>query len=96
MAQLKMAKNHKMAVFAILGVPKMALRVPESKFRDHFSIRTSLQNPQKATSGIKIGPRKVIFGNFFNSAYFYVVFPLARAFFSIAFLQRKEASKQKM
>ena len=44
----------------------MALWMPESKFRDHFSIQTSPQNPQKATSGTKIGPRKVIFGNFFS------------------------------
>ena len=74
----------------------MALWMPESKFRDHFSIQNSSQNPQKATSGIKIGPRKMIFGNFFNSAYFYVVFPLARAVFSSAFLQSKESSNQKM
>ena len=53
-----------MAVFAILGVPKIALWVPESKFRDHFSIQTSPQNPQKATSGTKNGPQKVIFGHF--------------------------------
>ena len=33
----------------------MALRVPESKFRDP-------QNPQKATLGTKIGPQKVFFG----------------------------------
>ena len=71
----------KYPVFAILRVSKMALWMPESKFRDHFSIQTSPQNPQKATSGTKIGPRKVIFGNFFNSAYFYVVFPLARVVF---------------
>ena len=54
----------KMAVFAILGVSKMALRVPESKFRDHFSIQTSPQNPQKATSGTKIDPQKGIFVHF--------------------------------
>ena len=28
-------------VLAILWVSEMALRVPESKFRDHFSIQTS-------------------------------------------------------
>ena len=56
----------KYPVLAILRVSKMALWMPESKFRDHFSIQTSPQNPQKATSGTKIGPRKVIFGNFFN------------------------------
>ena len=37
---------------------KMALRVPKSKFWDHFSIQISPQNPQKATSGTKIGPQK--------------------------------------
>ena len=46
----------------------MALWMPESKFRDHFSIQTSPQNPQKATSGTKIGPQKVIFGHFINWA----------------------------
>ena len=60
----------KMTVFAILRVPKMALCVPESKFQDHFSIQTSPQNPQKDTSGTKIGPRKVIFGHLINFAYF--------------------------
>ena len=59
----------------------MALWMPESKFRDHFSIQTSPQNPQKDTSGTKIGPQKVIFGHLINFAYFYVVFPLARALF---------------
>ena len=44
--------------WAILGVPKMAFWVPKSKFRDHFSVKNSPQNPQKATSGTKIGPRK--------------------------------------
>ena len=34
----------------------MALRVQESKFPDYFSIQTSPQNPQKATSRTKIGP----------------------------------------
>jgi len=71
----------KYPVFAILRVSKMALWMPESKFRDHFSIQTSPQNPQKATSGTKIGPRKVIFGHFLNFVYFCVIFPLARAIF---------------
>ena len=42
----------------ILGVPKMVLGVPESKFRDYFSTQTSPQNLQKATSGTIIGPQK--------------------------------------
>ena len=74
----------------------MALRVPKSKFRDHFSIQTSPQNPQKATSGTKIGPQKVIFCHFFNFAYFYLIFPLARAVLSNAKGQRKECSNQKV
>ena len=45
-------------------VPKMALRVPESKFWDHFIYLILPQNPQKDTLGIGIGPRKVIFGHF--------------------------------
>ena len=48
------SKLVKRGVLAILGVPKMALPVTES-------IQTSPQNPQKATLGTKIGPRKVIF-----------------------------------
>ena len=44
----------------------MALRVPETNFRDHFSIQTSPQNPQKGTLGTQIGPRKLIFGRFFD------------------------------
>ena len=32
-------------------------------------------------AGTKIGPRKVIFGHLINFAYFYVIFPLARALF---------------
>ena len=75
----KMAKND--PVLDILGVPKMALRVPESKFRNHFSIQTRPQNPQKDTSGTRIGPRKVIFGHFAFFWYFYLIFPLARALF---------------
>ena len=35
----------KCPVLAISGVPEMALRVPKSKFRDHFSIQTSPQKP---------------------------------------------------
>ena len=70
-----------LGALAILGVPEMAFPVPESKFYDHFSIQTSPQNPQKDTLGTKIGPRKVIFGHFINFAYFYAVFPLARALF---------------
>ena len=53
-----------MAVWAILGVPKMALRVPESKFWDHFIYLIPPQNPQKDTLGSGIGPWKVIFGHF--------------------------------
>ena len=68
-------------ILVILGVPKMVLRVPESKFRNHFSIQTSPQNPQKDTSGTQIGPRKVIFGHFAFFWYFYLIFPLARALF---------------
>ena len=48
-------------VLGILGVPKMALRVFESKFWDHFSRQTS---PQKDTLWSQIGPQKVIFGHF--------------------------------
>ena len=59
----------------------MALRVPESKFRDHFSIQTSPQNPQKATSGTHIGPQKVIFGHFAFFWYFGTIFQATRAIF---------------
>ena len=62
----------------------MALRVPESKFRDHFSIQTSPQNPQKATSGTQIGPQKVIFGHFAFLGYFGAIFQATRAIFSNA------------
>ena len=68
-------------ILAILGVPKMALRVPESKFRDHFSIQTSPQNLQKDTSGTQIGPRKVIFGHFAFFWYFGAIFQATRAIF---------------
>ena len=61
-----------MAQTAILGVPKMALRVPESKFRDHFIYQIPPQNPQKDTLGTRIGPRKVIFGHFM---FFYILAP---------------------
>ena len=71
--------GHPKCNFCHFGVPKMALWVPKSKFPK------APKTPQKATSGTKIGPQKVIFGHFFNFAYFYVVFPLARAFFSNAF-----------
>ena len=33
------------AFLGVWGVPKMALRVPQSKFRDHFSIQTSPKKP---------------------------------------------------
>ena len=49
----------KMAHF---GYQKMVLRLPKSKFWDHFSIQTSPQNPQKHTLGTRIGPQKVFFG----------------------------------
>ena len=51
-------------IFSHFGVTKMTLWVPESKFRDHFSLQTSPQNLQKATSRTKIGPQKVFFGHF--------------------------------
>ena len=64
-------------VLGILGVPKMALRVFESKFWDHFSRQTS---PQKDTLWSQIGPQKVIFGHFaFFVCYFYFIFPWAWA-----------------
>ena len=53
----------------ILGVPKMALRVPESKFWDHFIYLIPPQNPQKDPLGTRIGPWKVIFGHF---AFFFI------------------------
>ena len=37
---------------------KMALRVPKSKFWDHFSIQTSPQNPQKHTLGTESALKK--------------------------------------
>ena len=87
----------KRGVLAILGVPKMALRVLEWKFWDHFSIQTSPQNPQKATSGAKIRPQKVIFCHFINFAFFNVVFPLARAvFFQIRFCSRRSVQIKKL
>jgi len=39
------------------------------------------QNPHLDTLGTFFGPRKMIFGHFVNFAYFYLVFPLARAVF---------------
>ena len=59
----------------------MTLRVLESKFRDHFSIQTSPQNPQKATSGTQIGPQKVIFGHFAFFEHFSVIFQSRWAIF---------------
>ena len=44
--------------FGVFLVPKMAFRVPKSKFWDHFSIQTSPQNPQKHTLGTWIRPQK--------------------------------------
>ena len=44
----------------------------ESKFRDHFSIQTSPQNPQKDTSGTLIG---LIF---VHSAFFDILAPFSR------------------
>ena len=46
-----------------------------------FWYKLAPKTPQKATSGTKIGPLKVIFGHFTKIAYFYLVFPLARALF---------------
>ena len=55
----------KRGILAILGVPKMALRVPESKFQDNFLIQTSPQNPPKTTTGtsshILFYPLKIYF-----------------------------------
>ena len=62
-------------ILAILGVSKMALGVPESKFQDQYNtIQTSPRNPQKATSGTRIGPGKVIFGHFAFFENFSVIF----------------------
>ena len=36
----------KLLSLTIWGVPKMGLQVPKSKFRDHFSIQITPQNPQ--------------------------------------------------
>ena len=54
----------------------MALWVPETNFRDHFSIQTSPQNPQKATLGTQIGPQKVIFSHFFYFVHFPIEIPI--------------------
>ena len=51
--------------------------------RTTFQYKLAPKNPQKATSGTKIGPQKVIFDHFINFAYFHVVFPLARAVFQM-------------
>ena len=59
----------------------MALRVPESKFWDHFYRPKPPPKPHLDHLGTQIGPRKVILGHFINFAYFYPVFPLARALF---------------
>ena len=39
--------------FQDLRVPEMSLRVPKSKFRDHFWLQTSNQNLKKNSSGTK-------------------------------------------
>ena len=52
----------------------------------HFSIQTSPQNSQKATSGTKIEPRKVIFGHFINLFIFLRRFPISTGrFFQMHF-----------
>ena len=53
----------------------MALRVPESKFWDHFIYQIPPQNPQKDTLGTQIGPRKVIFGHFIDFGHFPIEIP---------------------
>ena len=69
-------KMTKGVVLANLGVPKMALRVPKSKFKDHLPPQTSPQNPQKDTSGTQIGPRKVIFSHFIDFGHFPIEIPI--------------------
>ena len=66
-----------------------------ARIKDHFSIQTSPHDPQKATSGTKIGPRKVIFGHFINFAYFWVIFPLARTTFFKCKIRAEGALKSK-
>ena len=49
----------------IFGVPKMALRVPESKFWDHFSIQIPPLKPPFRHFGNHFGPRKSDFWPFY-------------------------------
>ena len=42
----------------------MVLRVPESKFYDHFSIEIPPQNPHLETFGTILDPLKVTFSHF--------------------------------
>ena len=65
-------------------VPKNGTSVGQINIRRPlFTIQPSPQNPQKDTLGTRIGPWKVIFGHFVFFWYFYLIFPLVRAIFSI-------------
>ena len=82
----KMAKNHfSRSDFGswggFLGAILYWKVVLKFWFGHHFSIQTSPQNPQKATSGTKIGPQKVIFGHFAFFWYFGAIFQATRAIF---------------
>ena len=54
---------------------------PNQNFETTFRDTNHPQNPHFDTLGTFFGPRKVIFGHFVNFAYFYLIFPLARAVF---------------
>ena len=70
----------------------MALRVPESKFWDHFIYLIPPQNPQKDTLGSRIGPQKVILRFFDILASF---LECKKAIFQIHLRQSKIYPRQK-
>ena len=63
------------------GYKKWHFGCPNQNSETTFRDPNHPQNPHFETLRSFFGPRKVIFGHFVNFAYFYLVLPLARAFF---------------
>ena len=62
------------ANYAILGVPKMTLPVPETKIRDHFYRPNTPPKPKKNHFGNAFSPFESVFWPFYFLAYFGLVF----------------------
>ena len=63
------------------GYQKWHFGCPNQNSETTFRDPNLPQNPHLYILGTFFSPRKVIFGRFVNFAYFYLVFPLARAVF---------------